>query len=224
MLQRESQSIIYGCHLDNRLLHHHPVCVLKSKGRLNTQGAPPSSSALKQKQRLPSQPAQAPVLTQSLNRFPNCYLDLIYLWHFDLANSRFSESLSLLRKSTLPQKLSQSLVTQEMTVTKENYEPFLTGKGNENPKSLKKGQKVVSDSLRPYGLQSARLLCPWDPLGKNTGVGCHALLQGIFPTQGLNPGLPHCRWILYCLGLQRKPKILEWVAHPFSKGTSQPRS
>ena len=38
-----------------------------------------------------------------------------------------------------------------------------------------------------------------DPPGKNTGVGCPALLQGIFPTQGLNPGLLHCRWILYCL-------------------------
>ena len=38
-----------------------------------------------------------------------------------------------------------------------------------------------------------------DSPGKNTGVGCHALLQGIFPTQGLNPGLVNCRWILYCL-------------------------
>ena len=41
------------------------------------------------------------------------------------------------------------------------------------------------------------LLWPWDSLGKNTGVGCHALLQGIFLTQGLNPGLLHCRQILY---------------------------
>ena len=41
-----------------------------------------------------------------------------------------------------------------------------------------------------------------DSPGKNTGVGCHALLQGIFPTQGLNPGLPHCRWILHCLSHQ----------------------
>ena len=49
---------------------------------------------------------------------------------------------------------------------------------------------VVSDSFQPYGLQPARLLCPWDSPGKNTGVGCHALLQGIFQTQGLNPGLP----------------------------------
>ena len=45
---------------------------------------------------------------------------------------------------------------------------------------------VVSDSLKPHGLQPARLLCPWDSPGKNNGVGCHVLLQGIFPTQGLN--------------------------------------
>ena len=42
-------------------------------------------------------------------------------------------------------------------------------------------------------------LCPWNSPGKNTGVGCHSLLQGIFPTQGLNPDLLHCRQILYCL-------------------------
>ena len=47
--------------------------------------------------------------------------------------------------------------------------------------------------------------------GKNTGVGCHALLQGIFPTQGLNPGLPHCRQILYHLSHQGSPRILEGV-------------
>ena len=44
-----------------------------------------------------------------------------------------------------------------------------------------------------------------DSPGKNTGVGCHALLQGIFPTQGLNPGLPHCKWILYQLSYQGSP-------------------
>ena len=48
---------------------------------------------------------------------------------------------------------------------------------------------VMSDSLQPYGLWPARLLCLWDSPGKNTGVGCHAFLQGIFPTQGLNPCL-----------------------------------
>ena len=43
--------------------------------------------------------------------------------------------------------------------------------------------------LHPCGLQATRLLCPWDSPGKNPGVGCHALLQGIFPTQGWNPRL-----------------------------------
>ena len=48
---------------------------------------------------------------------------------------------------------------------------------------------VMSDSLQPHGLQSTRLLCPWDSPGKNTGVGHHVFLQGIFLTQGLNPRL-----------------------------------
>ena len=60
---------------------------------------------------------------------------------------------------------------------------------------------AVSNSLRPHGLQRARLLCPWDSPGKNTGVGCHFLLQGIFPIQGLNLGLLHCRRILYHLSI-----------------------
>ena len=45
-------------------------------------------------------------------------------------------------------------------------------------------------TLWPYGLYSARLLCPWDFPGKNTGVGCHAILQGIFPTQGIELTFP----------------------------------
>ena len=52
---------------------------------------------------------------------------------------------------------------------------------------------VMSDYVQHYGLQPARLLCPWYSPGKSTGVGCHALFQVIFPTQGLNPGLLHCR-------------------------------
>ena len=65
-------------------------------------------------------------------------------------------------------------------------------------------RSVTHNSLRPHRLQSARLLCPWDFPGKNTGVSCHALLHGIFPTQGSNPGLPHCRQILYHLSHQEK--------------------
>ena len=59
---------------------------------------------------------------------------------------------------------------------------------------------------------------------KNTGPGGHSLLQGIFPTQGLNPGLPHCWQILYQLTHKGSPRILEWVAYPFSRGCSRPRN
>ena len=48
--------------------------------------------------------------------------------------------------------------------------------------------------IQPHRPQPSRLLCPWDSPGKNTGVGSHSFLQGIFLTQGLNPGLLHCRW------------------------------
>ena len=61
--------------------------------------------------------------------------------------------------------------------------------------------------------QSCLTLCnpvdsPWNSPGQNTGVGCHFLLQGIFPTQGSNPGLPHCRQIHYQLSHQGNPSTL----------------
>ena len=58
---------------------------------------------------------------------------------------------------------------------------------------------VMSNSLQPPEQQSARLLCLWNFPGRNTGVGCHFFLHGIFPIQGSNSGLLHCRWILYRL-------------------------
>ena len=63
------------------------------------------------------------------------------------------------------------------------------------------GTKLSPTLLKASGLYPARLLCPWDFPGNNTGVGCHFLLQHIFPTQGLNPGLLHCRQILYHWGI-----------------------
>ena len=60
--------------------------------------------------------------------------------------------------------------------------------------------------------------------GQNTGVGSLSLLQGIFPIQGSNPGLAHCRWILYQLSPKGSPRILEWVAYPFSSRSSWPRN
>ena len=78
---------------------------------------------------------------------------------------------------------------------------------------------VVSNSLRLHGLYS-----PWNSPGQNTEVGSLSLLQGIFPTQGSNPGLLHCRWILYQLSHKGSPRILEWVAYPFSSRSSWPRN
>ena len=78
---------------------------------------------------------------------------------------------------------------------------------------------VMSDSLWLHVLYS-----PWRSPGQNTGVGSLSLLQGIFPTQGSNPGLLHCRWILYQLSHKESPRILEWVACPFSSESSQPRN
>ena len=76
---------------------------------------------------------------------------------------------------------------------------------------------VMSNSLWPHGLYSL-----WNSLGQNTGVGSLSLLRGIFSTQGSKPGLLHCRQILYHLSHQGSPKILEWVAYPFSKGLPDP--
>ena len=89
---------------------------------------------------------------------------------------------------------------------------------------MEDSSSVVSDSLQTHGLYPARLLCPWNFSGKNTEVGSLSLLQGIFPTQGWNSGLLNYRWILYHLSPQRSSRILEWVAYPFSKGSSQARN
>ena len=78
---------------------------------------------------------------------------------------------------------------------------------------------AVSNSLQPHGLYS-----PWNSPGQNTGVGSLSFLQGIFPTQGSNSGLPHGRQILYLLSHHGSPRILEWVACPFSRGSSWPRN
>ena len=75
------------------------------------------------------------------------------------------------------------------------------------------------NSLWPHGPYS-----PWSSPGQNTGVGSISLLQGIFPAQGLNSGLPHCRWILYQLNHKGIPRILEWVACLFSSRSSRPRN
>ena len=80
-------------------------------------------------------------------------------------------------------------------------------------------RSVMSNSLWAHGLYST-----WNSPGQNTGVGSLSLLQGVFPAQGSNPGFPHYRWIHYQLSHQGSPKILEWVAYPFSSGSFWPRN
>ena len=76
---------------------------------------------------------------------------------------------------------------------------------------------VMSDSLWPHGLYN-----PWNFPGQNTEVGNRSLFLEIFPTQGYSPCLLHCRWILYQLYHQGSPRILQWVAYPFCRGSSHP--
>ena len=81
---------------------------------------------------------------------------------------------------------------------------------------MSESASVMSDSLQPYGLYS-----PWNSLGHNTGVGSLSLLQGIFPTQRSNPGLPQCRWILYQLSHKGSPRSLLGQPRGCGKNTSK---
>ena len=85
------------------------------------------------------------------------------------------------------------------------------------PKS--QSRSVVSNSSWPTVLYS-----PWNSPGQNTGVGSLSFLQGILPTQQLNPGFQHGRQINYQLSHKESPRILEWVAYPISRGSSWPRN
>ena len=106
------------------------------------------------------------------------------------------------------------------------------------------GLQVLMAWIKPRFIQVCAVLCLFaqscptlcDPMefslpgssvhghfpGKKNRMSCHALLPGVFPTQGWNPGLPHCRQILYHLSQQGSPRVLERVVYPFSRATSQP--
>ena len=99
-----------------------------------------------------------------------------------------------------------------------------------NPRAVESSQKV---KVKVKSLSRARLfatswivactklLHPWDFQGKSTGVGCHFLLQGMFPTQGSNPGLSHCRQTLYCLSHQGSPCSPYWQVYTKTLGKSE---
>ena len=93
------------------------------------------------------------------------------------------------------------------------------------------GTSVTSNSVWLYGLHTASLLCPWDSVGGSTGVGCRALLQGLFPAQGLNPGLRHCRRTPHGWAAREAPwawcvlvtPVLRWslLCHPCGDGVAR---
>ena len=96
------------------------------------------------------------------------------------------------------------------TKTQRNVSKFQQRRHKRTATSMHRGacvvsQSVESDSLWPCRLQPTRLPSPWDAPGKNTGVGCHSLLQEIFPNQGSNLGLLLCVQILHCLSQQGGP-------------------
>ena len=97
------------------------------------------------------------------------------------------------------------------------------------PKSLTTPSTMRVKSVKVKVARSCPALCDpmdyssWNSPGQNTGVGSLSLLQGIFPTQGSNPGLLHCWQILYQLSHKGSPRIRERVAYPFSSRSSRPR-
>ena len=125
---------------------------------------------------------------------------------------KWSESPSVLSDSLQPHGLYTVHGILQARILEWVAFPF--SRGSSSPGIEPRSPTLQVDSL------------PAEPQGKpkNTGVGSLSLLQRIFLTQGSNPGLPHCRWILYQLSHKRSPRILEWVAYPFSSGSSQPRN
>ena len=117
------------------------------------------------------------------------------LYHLSHQGSSVSQNVTTLGDSIFPEKIKLKW-------------GFWGGVGGANLIqydwcSYSESRSVVSDSLWPHGLSS-----PWNSPGQNTGLGSLSLLQGIFPTQGSNPGLPHCRRILYPLSHKGSPSVL----------------
>ena len=116
------------------------------------------------------------------------------------------------------QRFRHDIVTEQQQMGF-SYEEMSYLKEQDANNSESESRSVVSDSLWSHGLYSL-----WNSPGLNTGVGSLSLLQGIFPTQGLNPDLPYCRQIFYQLSHKGNPRMLQWVGYSFSRGSSRPRN
>jgi len=128
-------------------------------------------------------------------------------------------------KAVILQFLKKRICNREATVSVQIS--YSSVRGREGPFKVHAVCLVTQSCLTLCDPMDCSLLgssvCGDSP-DQNIGEGSCSFLQGIFPTQGLKPGLPHCRQILYHLGHQGSPRILEWVAYPFSRESSQPRN
>ena len=113
--------------------------------------------------------------------------------HTQLQSSTITtcQRVGVLWVKTLGLQVSKTITQLDQTIRKV-----------ETSVSFSESGSVISDSLWPHGIYS-----PWNSPGQNTGVGSLSLLQHIFPTQGSNPGLPHCRRILYQLSYQGSQEV-----------------
>ena len=124
------------------------------------------------------------------------------IWYGTVSSWKEYEYNSKVRKKITAQYYFHKLKIYLYTISKVTY--FYTCMFL---KTLCVSCSVMSDSLQANGLLPTKLLCPSSSPGKNTRECCHFLLQGIFLTQGSNPGLRYCRQILYCLSQQGNPSL-----------------
>ena len=114
-------------------------------------------------------------------------------------NEGTSDGETYIEKYTRGVLQVENILSLERLRQASNCRAWTRGRDHQQVKTDGGSRSVLSNSLQHRGLEPTRLLCPWDSPDKNTGVDCHALLQGTFPTQGSNPGLLYCRQILYHL-------------------------
>ena len=138
---------------------------------------------------------------------------MFYIWSHQFMANRWGKNGNSDRFYFLGLQKSLQMMTAAMKV---RYLPL--------------GRNAMTNLVKVKVAQSCPTLCghmdysPWNSPGQNIGVGSLSLLQRIFPTQVLTPSLSYCRQILYQLSHKGSPRILKWVAYPFSSGSSWPRN
>ena len=130
-------------------------------------------------------------------------------WLCSMETVRLHYVLMYLGRQTSPLRVSSLFIALTVFI----HYNFLVSRES----CIRKLNRLLSHEFEWFGYQYSRI-CPWDSPGKNAGEGNHALLQGIFQTQGSNPSLLHCRQILYCLSLHLQADSLLCISMPSQIG------